>query len=340
MIWSAVVASLALAALGYATRKLFSGRKLVRISYVDGPEILSPRGPTLLEMSRAAGVPHTSLCGGRGRCTTCRVIVEAGVDQLHPPSAAELRSLQSVNAPPNARLACQIRPVSPATVFRVFQADGRRGRAHSSLGLEQRLAILFLDMRGFTARTTGQLPYDVVFLLNRFFDAIVPAITSSGGTVDKYLGDGLLAVFEAPDAISSAQAALQAAQGIGGALDRFNERLIEEGAAPVRIGIGLHLGDVVIGEIGALGNAPRTLIGDTVNTASRLEGQTKELGVQILASEALLEAAGYNCDDLELVSLDLRGLTRPLRALALPHGSPVPPLPGARAASVSASQTA
>lgn len=302
-------------------RKLFSNRHSLRIQYVDGPEILGKRGMTLLEMSRVSGVPHMSLCGGRGRCTTCRVVVEEGADLLHPPSPEEAASLAAVNAPPNARLACQIRPTDPATVLRVFRADGQRARAHESLGQERRLAILFLDMRSFTARTTGQLPYDVVFLLNRFFDAIVPSITGAGGTVDKYLGDGLLAVFELDSEEASAQAALQAAIGISSALAVFNKTLAAEKADPVRIGMGLHLGELVLGEIGAAENAPRTIIGDTVNATSRLEGETKGLGVELLVSEVLLQAADVSTGHLDLVSLTLRGVAHPINALAVEKAS-------------------
>jgi len=314
-------AILGLAMLIFLLRKFASKRRAIRIRYVDGPEVSTQKGLTLLEVSRANGVPHTALCGGRGRCTTCRVIVEEGADLLHPPSEAEARSLAAVNAPTNARLACQIRPTNALTVFRVFRPDGRRGRAHASQGAERRLAILFLDMRGFTARTTGQLPYDVVFLLNRFFDAVVPCITGAGGSIDKYLGDGLLAVFETADEASSAQAALKAAAGIGAALITFNQTLTAEGAPPVAIGMGLHLGDLVLGEIGAAGNAPRTLIGDTVNTASRLEGKTKELKVELLVSEPLLQTAGYPTDGLDLITPELRGVTTPLRALAVTAGT-------------------
>ena len=328
---------LALAAAFYLWRRYSGRRKSVRIRYVNGPVVASPKGPTLLEMSRANGIPHTALCGGRGRCTTCRVIVEEGAELLHPPSEAEARSLTAVNAPPNARLACQIKPNNPLTVFRVFRPDGRQGRAHASQGQERRLAILFLDMRGFTARTTGQLPYDVVFLLNRFFDAIVPSITGAGGTVDKYLGDGLLAVFETTDETTSAKAALQATAGIRSALVGFNKILASEGTPEVAIGIGLHLGDLVLGEIGAAGNAPRTLIGDTVNTASRLEAKTKELGVEVLVSEPLLHSAGVDTSTLEMTTLALRGVTQPLTALAVPIGAQMPGFQKSRSADQPAS---
>lgn len=326
---------LALLALGTAALRLLSRARTVRVSYVDGPRVVVSKGMTLLEISRANGVPHTALCGGRGRCTTCRVVIEEGAETLPPPDPDEVQSLAAVGATANTRLACRIRPTESLTVFRVFRPDGRLRRAHASEGQEREMAILFLDIRGFTARTTGQLPYDVVFLLNRFFDAIVPAITRAGGTVDKYLGDGLLAIYEAGTPAASAQAALASVADIGTALAAFNDGLRSEGAAPLRIGMGLHLGDLVLGEIGAAGNAPRTIIGETVNTASRLEAATKEQGVELLVSEAVLTTAGLATGGLTLVPLDLRGVAHPLRALAVPRAMTLPALltsPGARPA--------
>jgi adenylate cyclase len=126
-------------------------------------------------------------------------------------------------------------------------------------------------------------------------------------------------VFETADEKSSALAALKAAQGIRSALTKFNLTLNSEKQTEVQIGIGIHLGDVVLGEIGAAGNAPRTLIGDTVNAASRLEGQTKELDVDLLISDAVLKSAGISTEGLELVRLELRGVTEPVNALAVPR---------------------
>ena len=315
-------AIMALVALAYLVKYIRARQQSVTIRYHSGAQINAPRGLTLLEMSRLRGIPHAALCGGRGRCTTCRVVIEEGLELLHPPSEAEARSLAAVGAEPNTRLACQIKPMDPMTVMRVFQPDGRsKNRGHASQGEEKELALLFLDMRGFTARTTGQLPYDVVFLLNRFFDAIVPSINAQGGTVDKYLGDGFLAVFELPASENSAHAALRAIEGIAQALASFNATLAREGQSPVAIGIGAHLGDVVLGEIGAAGQAPRTLIGDTVNTASRIEGVTKEFKVQAFVSAPLLAAAGHAVPQDQMKALDLRGLSSPLLAWPVQEAS-------------------
>ena len=314
IIWS-ILATLAMFILIRSV--VASIQKPVRITYVNGPTVRAARGPTLLETSQATGVGHTALCGGRGRCTTCRIIVEDGLEDLPPPSASELRALNALGAPNNTRLACQVRPQGDTNVFRVFQKNGNRGRAPASQGKEAQLAVLFLDIRSFTARTDGQLPYDIVFLLNRFFDEIVPPILAANGTIDKYMGDGLMAVFETKDKSSSARSAIRAVKGVGSALLKFNKTLRTEGSAPIKIGIGVHLGTVVLGEIGAAGKAPRTLIGDTVNIASRLESHTKTNGVQALISLDTLDAAEFWAPDDYVVSLNLRGREAPLKALQL-----------------------
>ncbi len=314
----AVTAILLLCVAAYGVRRVWRPGRSLKITYVDGPVVSCAPGQTILEISQGSGVPHTALCGGRGRCTTCRVIVEEGATDLPPPTDAEARALKAVNAPPGTRLACQLRPTHPATVYRMFAPDGRTTRQHASQGKEAQLAILFLDMRGFTARTTGQLPYDVVFLLNRFFDAIVPAINAAGGTVDKYLGDGLLAVFELPTSQASARAGLKALNAIGEALETFNAKLVAEGTERVRIGLSLHLGTLVLGEMGAVGQAPRTLIGDAVNAASRLEAETKAMGVEALVSLSVLKAAGVALPPEGLQTFALRGVAEPVAALAVP----------------------
>jgi ferredoxin len=101
----------------YALRRRWSrARSAVTVTYRDGPTVVARRGMTLLELSRASGVPHASVCGGRARCFTCRVKVESGVDKLPPPNRAEALALRALEAPQNLRLACQLRPTAPLTV--------------------------------------------------------------------------------------------------------------------------------------------------------------------------------------------------------------------------------
>ena len=308
------------ALLSYAITRWLRLRRSVRITYTEGPQITGERGMTLLEIAQSNGIDHPSLCGGKGRCTTCRVLIPDGDDSLDPPSEAEARALRAAKAPEGSRLACQIRPTTPLTVTRAFTPASRR-RNRNGAGEEKPVAVMFLDIRGFTARSTGLLPYDVVFLLNRFFDAVVPQITAQGGRVDKYLGDGFLALFEAGPADTVAGAALKAAEGVGEALEQFNVAMEADGEQPLRIGIGLHLGTVVLGEIGTADHAPRTLIGNTVNAASRLEAETKPQGVELLVSRAVVEAAGIKLPAEMYQRYALRGVNKPVDALAMPRAA-------------------
>ncbi|HEU0221123.1 MAG TPA: adenylate/guanylate cyclase domain-containing protein [Paracoccaceae bacterium] len=307
-------------------RRLLALGRPIEISYVDGPKVSGRRGMTLLEISLANRVPHVALCGGKGRCTTCRVVVERGAAHLPPPGPAELATLAEIGSPKATRLACQVRPRGPVTVFRVFDVKRGRARAHASTGIERRMTVLFLDMRGFTARVSGKLPYDVVYLLNRFFDAVVPAVTERGGRIDKYLGDGFLAIFDLPGGPSpSCRAALEAVVAIDAALTHFNATLAQESQPALRIGMGLHVGALVQGEIGAAGHAPVTVIGDAVNTAARLENMTKLLSAQVLVSRPVLEAAGVHVPEAGWQRLDLRGVAGGILALPLRSGSELLP---------------
>lgn len=301
------------------------GRR-IEVAFLDGPRVAGRRGMTVLEIAQANRVRIEAQCGGNGRCTTCRVIVLRGAEALPPPEATERETLRAIGAGEDTRLACQLRPQGNVTLARVH--DGGRGaiRDRAGAGVERRMVILFLDMRGFTARTSGMLPHDVVHLLNRFFAAVVPAITAHSGRIDKYLGDGLLAVFDQPhDPPRAARAALEAVVDVDRALTRFNARLRGEGVEPVRIGIGLHMGDLVQGEIGAAGARQVTIIGDAVNTAARLEGVTKPLNAQVVVSRPVLDAAGVRLPDAAWQHLKLRGVHLEVEAVALRAASEILP---------------
>jgi adenylate cyclase len=289
----------------------------VEISYLGGPTVRVASGPTLLEISRARGVPHTSVCGGRGRCSTCRVRVEEGLALLPPPAGVEAKTLGSISATPDVRLACQIRPRSALTVQRLVspQSAAVRGRVITSeaQGVERTLVVLFLDVRGFTQFSERKLPYDVVFILNRLFAETGMAIREAGGHVDKYMGDGLMAIFgQRTGAGDGCRRALEAARQIDAALERLNAELATELGQPFRIGMGIHVGPLVVGRIGHAETASETVIGSTVNAASRLEALTKEKAVQLIVSEDVLKRAGVAGEAFPREDVAVRGLSKPL----------------------------
>ncbi len=287
---------------------------VVHLTYSDRKTVDTPTGLSVLEMSRISGIPHASVCGGRGRCSTCRVRI-GGPDRalLPPPGPEEQKVLARVGAPENVRLACQLRP--PPGRYRVttllpasagpVEAYRQQPQAH---GGERYVAILFADIRGFTSISEGKLPYDVVFLLNRYFRATGQAVQSAGGRLDKFIGDGVMAIFgldRAPE--TACRQALDAARRMALALDDLNEALSGDLDQPLRIGIGLHAGPAIVGEMGYDRAASLTAIGDTVNTASRLETLTKEFKVELVVSQELLDRAGVDLSAAPKHEVDIRG---------------------------------
>ena len=175
-------------------------------------------------------------------------------------------------------------------------------------------AIQFVDIRGFTRFSSEQHPDVVLDVLNRLLTVTADAITECGGTVNKYLGDGLLAVFGAPQPLENPCAnAVKASINILHRVERLNAQLAVEGLAPMKVGIGLHAGEVVVGTIGsARHKLEYTVIGDPVNVASRIEQLTKKVGAPLLVSHEVIEAAGgdWACHAGEPVSEAVRGLDR------------------------------
>lgn len=300
-----------------------------KVTYTDGPVVSCARGPTLLEISRLNGVPHASICGGRARCSTCRVRIEDGGDSLPAPAFPEIVTLGSIKAPQRVRLACQIRPVADLTVTRMLKAASTTAMDVNVTdfgdGVEKSLAVMVLDLRDFTRLSQSKLPHDIVFLLNELFSAAGSAITRHDGWIDKFMGDGLLAVFGEKGGIEmGCRQALRAARAIDIALDNVNAKLESEVGRPLRIGIGIEAGPLLMGRIGFGPSVDVTVIGNTVNVASRLEGLAKDRGVQIVVSRAAAVMAGWDPPP-EIVSAEkIAGLKDPLQIVSVLRGRDLP----------------
>ena len=309
-------------------------RGMVRLRYDDGREFVFNQGFSLLEASRECNHPHAGVCGGRGRCSTCRVRVRKGAELLPPPSPAEVAVLERVRAGPDVRLACQSIPAAGSidiTPLLPHTATARHGHAAAnrlSHGREATIAVMFCDLRGFTRVSEDRLPYDTVFLLNRYFDAMGRAIEESGGHLDKFIGDGVMALFGLEDgAEAGCRNALRAAKRMAERLAALNSGLRQDLDQPLRIGIGIHVGPTIVGEMGYGRATQITAIGDTVNTASRLESMTKEFSAQLVVSRAVLETAGQQDFMSEAITeheAAIRGRQRPLRVVAVADATALP----------------
>jgi adenylate cyclase len=297
----------------------------VTLTYPNGRRVRVAVGTTVLDASRGAGIPHASICGGRGRCTTCRVRV-SDMDCGGPASEDEQKALQRVAAAPDVRLACQLRPRKDILVFPLIPAHTASAKdgfikPPQFQGAEREIAILFADLRGFTQMSEHKLPYDVVFLLNRYFAEMGAAVEMAGGKVDKFMGDGVMALFGLECGPEPAcRQALAAARGMSARLDGLNQALGADLKEPLRIGIGIHVGHAIVGEMGYGATLGVTAIGDAVNTASRLEALCKTYACELVVSRDAAERAGMDLSQHPLHSLEIRGRNTALDAYTVPRG--------------------
>jgi adenylate cyclase len=286
---------------------------MVQLTYPGNRVIHVPSSTSVLEASRMAGIRHASICGGRGRCSTCRIHVVGDASCVPPPSEQELQVLKRVGASPNVRLACQLRPSGAVTVTPLLPPtatvrDGLPNAASEAQGNEREIAILFADIRGFTRLAEHKLPYDVVFLLNRYFAEMGRAVELNGGYVDKFIGDGVMALFGLHADINRAcRQAVDAAAAMSLRMVELNRAMAADLAEPLRIGIGIHSGTAIVGEMGFGRASSMTAIGDAVNTASRLESQCKDHGCELVVSEIVMERAGLCYEAYPRHEVEIRG---------------------------------
>jgi adenylate cyclase len=318
---AAVWILLALTFLARGGREWLARRRgKVRLSYPDGRTIVVPVGWTVLEASRSAGIAHASVCGGRGRCSTCRIRVGGDPALLPLPNPQELRVLQRVSAPPNVRLACQLHPSHDLAVTPLLPVT--IGAAHVPIGArfgqEREITVLFADLRGFTRLAEHKLPYDVVFILNRYFEAVGGAIAEAGGIANQYTGDGVMALFGVETGPEAAcRQALLASVAMVARVQKLSRALGAELEAPFRLGIGIHTGPAVVGEMGYGETRYLTAVGDTVHVASRLEALTKDYQCQLVASEEVMTRAGLASVEYPRHELTVRNRETPLRVVVV-----------------------
>jgi adenylate cyclase len=292
---------------------------MISLSYGNGRTVRVPKGLSVLEASLRNNVPHASVCGGRARCSTCRIRIIGDCSALPEPSQREAFVLARVGASdPSIRLACQLRPNADLSFFQLFLPSTTTASAHASsparIGQERYLVSLFVDMRGSTQLAEKRLPFDTVFVVNRFLAAVAQAVMECGGRPNQFLGDGMLALFGLGTTASTAcRQALRAAAMISANIDELNQFLSHDLRDPIRFGIGIHGGEVIVGDIGYRDHMVFTALGDPVNVAARLQDMTKSLACEVLFSEEVRVTAGLAADDLPQREVDIRGRAEPMK---------------------------
>ena len=306
----------ALLLLTLAARQLRIWRQTRRGTYAvthsDGKKFRAMHGVSLLDALRNARIPHAAVCGGRARCTTCRVHVGGGLDDLDPPNQLEAKALARIGASKDIRLACQLYPDCDLSITPLVMANQSLNESLHSGGVEgheEYVVAMFVDMRGSTNLGERVLAYDVVFILNRFFTELSEALAQSHGHYAQFAGDGLMALYGlAPGRKELAcQDALDGAREMFRRIENMNQQLQREFGESVQMGIGIHGGEAIVGTMGPPKTPLLTAVGDNINIAARLEAQTKVLGCDLIVSVSTLDTAGIDLGAGRIQQVEVRG---------------------------------
>jgi adenylate cyclase len=313
------LALIALVLLAKGARALYERRGgMITLSYGNGRTVRVPKGLSVLEASLRYNVPHASVCGGRARCSTCRIRVIGDHGTLPEPSLREAFILNRVRtADPSVRLACQLRPTGDLSFFQLFMPHLMSASALASqpqrIGQERYLVSMFVDMRGSTKLAEQRLPFDTVFIVNRFLSAVSQAVIECGGQPNQFIGDGELALFGLQTSPQVAcRQALKAAMMIAANIEELNQFLSHDLHEPIGFGIGIHGGEVIIGDIGYRDHMVFTALGDAVNVAARLQDMTKSLACEAILSEEIRITAGLAAESLPEQEVAIRGRSGPM----------------------------
>src|SRR4051812_8194593 len=292
-----------------------------QLRHASGRVIVAPIGRSILEALRDAGLPHASVCGGRARCTTCRVRISDGLAELAAPAPMEAQALARIEAPPNVRLACQTRPRSDVAVIPLLPpaADAATAsRPGAARERERPVVAMFVDLRGSTRIAESRLPYDVVFIMNQFFAEMYAALRATNGYYAQFRGDGLLALYGLDSDLPAAcRDAMRGAAEMQRRVEILSHSLSAELTEPLKIGIGAHAGVAIVGTMGPPEAPIYSAIGDNINIAARFEGMTKAYACGMVVSADTLQQAGLEPRGATLHRVRVRGRTERLDVYAV-----------------------
>lgn len=303
------------------------GRKrLVAISY-PGRTARVPRGWTVLEASRSFHLPHASMCGGRARCSTCRVRVTGGEEFCPPAGADEQATLDRIGAAADVRLACQLRPTGDISVIPLVRTERPIYRQTAlRRNAEREVVVLFCDFVNRAELAADHLPQDLLYVLTLYVEVIGNTIRATNGTVSYIDVDSICALFGLERGLTqAAQQALQATNAIEAAIADLNERLGQQSRRKVKIAISVHAGRAVVGEIGSSDPPTVLAVGEAMDVTNELRKAASVHGTPFAISEAVFTAAGLELNPKERVLL--RSLGHGVQIFGLLSVSAPVPLP-------------
>ncbi len=285
----------------------------VKIDYGDGVTVEVEPGTSVLEASLGAGIDHACACAGLGRCTTCRVRVEGGQEYCPPRGPAEAQSLAFNGLESPVRLACQLRPTGPVAVS-IMIREHRRPSIGTPTAVEEQVAVLFSDLRGFTGFAERHLPFDVADVLNRYFDMMGVLIELHDGHILDYLGDGIMILFRPSSRENPSQRAVACALAMRERACSFAGYVRDCFGETLSVGMAVHTGRVVVGQLGYFRDRHLNAIGDALNLVSRLEDFNRELDTGILLTQDIVDVCPELPDLGRCFSLNVRGRSAPVTA--------------------------
>ena len=299
------------------------------VEFIGDRSIKVEEGQTILSASLAAGIPHYHACGGNAKCSTCRILVIKGIEHITPQTEAEKALQKILFFPPNVRLACQSYVQgSPIHVHRIIRdetdihlyIDEDTNADLQNIGEEKELALLFLDIKNFTPFIENYLAFDVIHVMRRLFGLFRKCIEFNSGQIIETAGDGLYAVFGFKEDIATAvNNASKAGHSILYELEKFNEQYLEKYFNHFfQVGIGLHAGNVIVGNVGIGVNNNLTVMGLPVNVASRLQAATRELNNSFVISKEVYDLL-ENPPASDAINLDLKGIKYHLPVYLVGH---------------------
>ena len=271
------------------------------------------KNQTILEVSLENELSHLHVCGGHGRCSTCRVQVLDGLENCENRNAIEQAMSEKLDFPDDVRLACQTKLKGDVTIRRLLNGMEDIKFAKSAIeqsgpiGSNKDVAILFADIENFTPLSERMASFDVMYLLNKYFDFAGDIVMSNGGAMNNYIGDAFLAVFGLDDTGDETFRAVKAGIEIQSRLNEFSAQVEEDFDELFKVRIGIHYGEVIVGMLGCRGTERLSVIGDTVNMAARAEAANKDADTDMLITEMAYSQVEGRVEVEDFIRMKLKG---------------------------------